>query len=160
LELNDDLVGAHQMLGHALLAQGYSNEAIPHLEKAQSLDALGVAQLEAGKLPEAIATLKAALAKRPNDQDLLYYMGHASGLLSKQSFYALLSAYPDSPMAHQALAGNYAEQRRTAEAEKEYREVLRLRPDALRVHLGLGKVYAATSQWAKAEEEFRAEARL
>ena len=160
LELNDDLVGAHQMLGHALLAQGYPGEAIPHLQKAQALDALGVAQLEAGKLPEAIATLQAALAARPNDPDLLYYLGHASGLLSKQSFDTLLSAYPDSPMAHQALAGNYAEQRRTADAEKEYREVLRLRPDALRIHLGLGKLYAAASRWAKAEEEFQIEAKL
>jgi len=160
LELNGDLAGARQMLGYALLAQGYAAEAIPHLEKSKSLDALGVAQLEAGRLPEAIATLEAALIARPNDPDLLYYLGHASGLLSKQSFDALLAAHPESPMAHQALGDNYSAQRRTPEAESEFRETLRLRPDALRVHLALGKLFAGSSQWAKAEEEFRAEAKL
>src|SRR5665213_4322282 len=32
LQLNPDLVGADQMLGYALLAQGYAAEAIPYLE--------------------------------------------------------------------------------------------------------------------------------
>src|SRR6266404_1894994 len=36
LELDGTLIGAHQMLGYALLAQGYSAEAIPHLEQAQA----------------------------------------------------------------------------------------------------------------------------
>lgn len=160
LELNPDLVGAHQMLGYALLVRGYAQEAIPHLEKAQAQDALGIAQLETGKLPEAIANLEVALAKRPNDPDLLYYLGRASGLLSKQTFDVLESAYPDSPRAHQALGENYAVLRRVPEAEREYRDALRLRPDIPGVHLELGQLYASASQWPKAEEEFRAEAKL
>jgi tetratricopeptide (TPR) repeat protein len=160
LELNPELVGAHQMLGYALLAQGYAAEAIPHLEKAQAQDMLGIAQLKTGKLSEAIVNLRAAIAKRPNDPELLYYLGRASGLLSKETFDTLLAAYPDSARAHQALAENYAALRRTAEAEKEYGEALRLRPDTPGVHLALGQVYAAASQWDKAEQEFRAEAKL
>lgn len=160
LELNPDLAGAHQMLGYALLTQGYAAEAIPHFEKAGARDGLGIAQLETGKLPEAIANLEVALAKRPDDPDLLYYLGRASGLLSKDTFDTLLSAYPDSARAHQALAENYAALRRTPEAEKEYREALRLRPDTPGIHLALGEVYAAASDWAKAEAEFRAEAKL
>src|SRR5260370_40311456 len=83
LELSPDLPVAHQFLGYALLAQGYAAEAIPHLSRVGAQDALGIAQLETGQLNEAVSTLGSALAKRPNDPDLQYYLGHASGLLSK-----------------------------------------------------------------------------
>ena len=160
LELNPDLPGAHQMLGYALLAQGYAAEAIPHLERTQTQDALGIAQLKTGRLNEAIANLQAALQKHPNDPDLLYYLGQASGLLSRATFDTLLSNYPDSAFAHEGLGDNYAALRRVPEAEKEYREALRLNPGLPGAHLALGQVYAGASQWTKAEEEFRAEAKL
>jgi tetratricopeptide (TPR) repeat protein len=160
LELNSDLPGAQQMLGVALLSAGYAEEAVPHLESSGALNALGVAQLKTGKLPEAIATLQAALAKTPNDPDLLYYLGQASGLLSKHTFDSLLAHSPDSARAHQSLGDAYAAQRRTAEAEKEYREALRVRPNLPGAHLSIGIVYADSGQWEKAQEEFRAEARL
>ncbi|HVT91361.1 MAG TPA: tetratricopeptide repeat protein [Bryobacteraceae bacterium] len=160
LELDPALSGAHQMLGYALLAQGYAAESIPHFEKAGARGGLGIAQLEIGKLPEAIANLQAELAAHPNDPDLLYYLGRASGLLSKNTFDALLSSYPDSARSHQALAENYAALRRTQDAEKEYREALRQRPETPGIHLALGEVYAAASDWVKAEVEFRAEAKL
>ena len=41
LELQPDLAEAHGLLGQALLAQGYSAEAIAHLESARKLDLLG-----------------------------------------------------------------------------------------------------------------------
>jgi tetratricopeptide (TPR) repeat protein len=160
LELNPDLIGAHQMLGYALLATGYAAEAIPHLEKAQALDALGVAELKAGKLLEAIGALQAALARRPGDPDLMYYLGRASGQLSKQTFDALQSSQPDSARAHQILAETYTVLRNIPGAEKEFQEALRLRPATPGLHLGLGELYVAASQWEKAEAEFRAEAKL
>jgi tetratricopeptide (TPR) repeat protein len=160
LEVDPDLAPAHQLLGYALLAQGYAAQAIPHLQKVQDKTGLGIAEIQTGQLPEAVANLQAALAERPNDQDLLYYLGRASGLLSKQSIDSLLAAYPDSARAHQALAENYFVLRQMPEAEKEYREALRLRPDTPELHLELGEVYAGAFQWAKAEEEFRAQAKL
>jgi tetratricopeptide (TPR) repeat protein len=160
LELSPELPVAHQFLGYALLAQGFAAEAIPHLERVGAQDALGIAQIEAGQLPEAVANLQQALAKRPNDPDLLYYLGRASGLLSKQSIDTLLAVFPDSARAHQALAENYFVLRQMPEAEKEYREALRQRPDIPGLHLELGVVYAGASQWAKAEEEFRAETKV
>jgi tetratricopeptide (TPR) repeat protein len=160
LEVDPELTPAHQLLGYALLAQGYAAQAIPHLQKAQDKTGLGIAQIQTGQLPEAVANLQAALAERPNDQDLLYYLGRASGLLSKQSIDTLLAAYPDSARAHQALAENYFVLRQMPEAEKEYREALRLRPDTPELHLELGEVYTGAFQWAKAEEEFRAQAKL
>jgi tetratricopeptide (TPR) repeat protein len=160
LEIDPGSVPAHQLLGYALLVEGYAAEAIPHLERAQDKTALGIAQIETGKLPEAVSNLQAALSARPNDPDILYYLGRASGLLSKQSIDTLLSAYPDSPRAHQAMGENYFVLRQMPEAEKEYREALRLRPDVPEVHLELGEVYAGAFQWPKAEEEFRAQAKL
>ncbi|PYX08630.1 MAG: hypothetical protein DMG88_09740 [Acidobacteria bacterium] len=160
LELAPDLAGAHQLLGYALLAQGYAAEAIPHLERVNEQTALGIAQIETGQLPQAVTNLQAALAKHPNDPDLLYYLGRASGLLSKQSIDTLLATHPNSARAHQALAENYFVLRQMPQAEKEFQEALRLRPDIPKLHLELGEVYAGSSQWPKAEEEFRAETKV
>jgi tetratricopeptide (TPR) repeat protein len=160
LELDSTLAPAHQLLGYALLAQGYAAEAIPHLERVHEPGALGIAQLETGQLPESITNLQAALQKRPNDPDLLYYLGRASGLLSKQSIDTLLAAYPQSARASQALAENYLVLRQMDQAEKQYQQALQLRPDTPNLHLELGQVYAKTSRWPQAEEQFRAEAKL
>jgi tetratricopeptide (TPR) repeat protein len=160
VELAPDLASAHQLLGYALLAQGYPAEAIPHLEKINEQTALGIAQISTGQLPQAVANLQATLAKHPNDADLLYYLGRASGLMSKQAIDTLLAEYPESARAHQALAENYFVLRQMPQAEKEFREALRLRPDTPELHLELGLVYAGSSQWAKAEEEFRAQTRM
>jgi tetratricopeptide (TPR) repeat protein len=160
LELDASLAPAHQLLGYALLAQGYAAEAIPHLETAHETGALGIAQVETGRFVEAISNLQAALQNRPNDPDLLYYLGRASGLLSKQSIDTLLAAYPDSARAHQSMAENLLVLRRTDEAQKEYEQALRLRPDTPHLHLELGQVFALASRWPEAEEQFREESKL
>jgi len=160
LELDSTLAPAHQLLGYALLAQGYGAEAIPHLDRVHEQGALGIAQLETGQLAESITNLQAALQKRPNDPDLLYYLGRASGLLSKQSIDTLLAAYPQSARAYQALAENYFVLRQMPDAEKQYQQALQLQPDTPNLHLELGQVYAMTSRWPQAEEQFRAEVKL
>jgi tetratricopeptide (TPR) repeat protein len=160
LEIDSNLLPAHQLLGYALLAQGYAAEAIPHLDRAHEQAALGIAQVEAGQFAEAIQNLQIALQKRPNDPDLLYYLGRAGGLLSKQSIDTLLAAYPDSARAHQSMAENYFVLRQMGEAEKQYEEALKLRPDTPNLHLELGEIFAMTSRWPQAEEQFRAEAKL
>src|ERR1700680_3525930 len=160
LDVNADLAPAHQLLGYALLAQGYAAEAIPHLQRVDDKTGVGIAQIQTGQLPEAVANLQAALAAHPNDPDLLYYLGRASGLLSKQSIDTLLAAYPDSARAHQALAENYFVLRQMPEAEKEFQQALKVRPDTPNLHLELGQVFAMTSRWPQAEEQFRAESKL
>jgi tetratricopeptide (TPR) repeat protein len=160
LELSPELPVAHQLLGYALLSQGYAAEAIPHLQRVGARDALGIAQIETGQLTEAVSSFTAALAQRPGDPDLLYYLGHASGLLSKDAIDSLFATHPDSARAHQALAENYFVLRQMPQAEKEYLEALRLRPELPGLHLELGQVYANSAQWPKAEAEFRAECKL
>lgn len=160
LDLNADSLPAHQLLGYALLTLGYAAEAVPHLQRTPDKTALGIAQIQTGQLPEAVANLQASLAAHPNDPDVLYYLGRAAGLLAKQSVDTLLAAYPDSPRAHQAMAENYFVLRRMQDAEKEYREALKLRSSLPEVHMALGEVYAGAFQWPKAEEEFRAQVKL
>jgi tetratricopeptide (TPR) repeat protein len=159
LELNPELDAAQLQLGYALLSQGYAAEAIPHLERVHALEALGIAQIETEQYQEAVANLSAALVKRPNDPDLLYYLGRASGLLSKRAIDTLLGTYPDSARARQAMGENYFVLRQMPQAEREYREALRQRPDIPGLQLELGLVYAGAAQWNKAEEAFRAEAK-
>ena len=157
VELAPNLEGAHQLLGYALLAQGFAAEAIPHLEKAHAEDALGIALLEVDRLPEAVTVLQKALAKNPDDPDLLYYYGRAAGLLSKQVFDELEARFPDSARAHEMMAQDYAALRDVPAAEREFREALRLRPQTAELHLQLGELYARAQQWDKAEEEFHLE---
>jgi tetratricopeptide (TPR) repeat protein len=160
LELKPDLLGAQQMLGYALLSGGYAAESIPYLEKVHAQDALGIAEVRVGRFPEAIANLTAVLKTHPSDPELLYYLGRASGLLSKEAFDTLESSFANSARAHQALGENYAALRKIPEAEKEYLEALRQRPGTPGIHLALGDLYATASQWPKAEEQFRTEAKL
>jgi tetratricopeptide (TPR) repeat protein len=160
VELKPDLTPAHQLLGYALLIQGYATEAIPHLERAHEISALGIAEVEAGNLKEAVTHLQEALEQRPNDPDLLYYLGRASGLLSKQAIDTLVAAHPDSPRAHEAMGENYFVLRQMPQAEREFMAALKVRPDTPEVHLELGDVYAKSSRWDKAEEQFREQTRM
>lgn len=160
LELNQDLMPAHQLLGYALLVEGYAAEAIPHLKQAHETGALGIAEIQTGQLKEAIADLQAALEQRPNDPDLLYYLGRASGLLSKASVDTLMAIYPESARSHQAMGENYFVLRQIPQAEREFRAALKQGPETPELHLELGDVYAKSSQWDKAETEFRAQTRM
>lgn len=160
LELSPDLEDAHLQLGYALLAQGFAAEAIPHLERCHAPEALGIAQTETGQYQQAVANLSAALVKYPNEPDLLYYLGRASGLLSKHAMDTLNEAFPESARSHQAMAENYYVLRQMPQAENEFRTALAKRPDVPGLHLELGLVFAGEAQWPKAEEEFRAETKL
>jgi tetratricopeptide (TPR) repeat protein len=160
LELTPDAVPAHKLLGYSLLSQGYASEAIPHLAIAHESAALGIAQLQTGEPAEAVINLKEALAKSPDDPDILYYLGRAGAALANQSQDKLLSEFPRTARGHQTLGQNYYADRMFSEAEKEYEQCIALRPDLPGPHLELGEIYAATSDLPKAEEQFRAEAKL
>ena len=160
VELKQDLIPAHQLLGYALLVEGYAADAIAHLKQAHETGALGIAEIETGQLKEAIANLQAALEQRPNDPDLLYYLGRASGLLSKESVDTLMAIYPNSARSHQAMGENYFVLRQIPQAERDFLDALKQGPDTPELHLELGDVYAKSSQWEKAEAEFRAQTKL
>jgi tetratricopeptide (TPR) repeat protein len=160
IELRPDSLPAHQLLGFALLTEGYASEAIPHLEVVHEVGALGIAQLQTGQASKAITNLQAALEKSPDDPDLLYYLSRAGSALSSQSLDRLLSGSRDSARGHQALGQNYFGVKMFPEAAKEYQQAIALRPDLPGLHLELGQIYAASSDWDKAEQQFRVEVKL
>jgi len=160
LKLKSDSKEAEGMLGEALLARGFLDEAIPHLERAQRLDLLGVALAEDHHTPQAIQTLLAALAKQPNNPDLLFYLGKACGFLSKSSFGRLVDVAPNSARAHQLMGESYNAQQKFDLAEREYRKALELQSDLRGVHMELGRMKQGAGDLQAAEVEFRAEAKL
>jgi len=94
LRLNPNMIDTHQTLGVLLLIQGNPEGALPHLEKMRTPELLGLAYLETGRLGGAIAALRAALDRRPNDANLLYYFGRATALASQRSFAQLAQVDP------------------------------------------------------------------
>jgi tetratricopeptide (TPR) repeat protein len=159
-DLGLDTPVLHQLLGYALLAEGYPAEAIPHLKIIQDDAALGIAELQNNQPAESVTNLQAALAKSPDDPDLLLYLSRAATALSGQSLDRLLAVAPASARAHQAAGQTDFEMKLYLDAVQEYQKAIALRPDLPGLHLELGQVYAANSEWAEAEEQFRAEAKL
>ncbi len=159
-ELSPDSGSVHQLLGYALLSQGYASQAIPHLQIAHDSAALGIAQLQTDQPAEAIVNLKDALAKNPDDPDLLYYVSQAAAALSSESKDKLVFKFAQTARGHQVLGQNYFAAKMLPEAEKEYEQAIALRPDLPGLHLELGEIYAAASRWDEAEKQFRAEAKL
>ena len=160
LQLQPDLEEAHGLLGQALLAQGYSAEAIPHLERAHKLDLLAIALAQEHRAPEAIDKLVPALEAKPDDPDLLFYLGKVSAQLLQRSFDRLIQSQPDSARAHQLMAETYTSQRQFDSAEREFRKALELRPELRGVHLAIGMLKLNTGNLDAAEKEFSAEAAL
>jgi tetratricopeptide (TPR) repeat protein len=159
-ELSPDSLPIHQLLGFALLAEGYASEAIPHLEKVHEYAALGIAQLQTNDPGEAVRNLQAALAKTPNDPDLLYYLSRAASALSAESVDRLLADFPRTARGHQALGQSYYAAKMFPQAVEEYKQALALRPDLPGLRLELGQIYVASSDWESAEMQFREESKL
>jgi tetratricopeptide (TPR) repeat protein len=160
LALDPNLLEAHGLLGEALLAQGYTLEAIPHLERAQRDGLMGVALFHERRAAHAITKLLTALEKKPDDPDLLYFLGKASSVLMTGSFDRLMNTSPNSARAHQLIAESHLGQRRPDAAESAYRKALEQRPDLRGIHLALGKLKESNGELDEAEKEFRAEAAL
>ena len=114
-----------------------------------------------GKPPvEDVAALQAALAKQPNDPDLLFEFHQAADLASKQAFDRILETNAGSARAHQVAAERFAQSGSLREAVREYAESLRLKPYTSGVHLALGNVFANVGNWRAAIAQYRVEASL
>jgi tetratricopeptide (TPR) repeat protein len=107
-----------------------------------------------------LQTAQEALAKKPNDADLLLAFGRAASLESKKAFDQLLQSNANSARAHQVLAERLVESGHLPEAEREYTESLLLKPYTSNVHLAFGNVLAAEGKRSEAVTQYRMEAQL
>lgn len=121
---------------------------------------MGIAQIETGKYSEAVSSPQTAMTKTPSDPDLLYYTSRASEGLSSQSVDTLLTLFPSSARAHQAMGQHYLATKEIDKSKQEYEQAIGMRPDLPGLRMELGQVYASTSDWPKAEELFRQETEL
>ena len=159
LELNPNLPGTQLMLASSLLALGYAAEAVPLFEKTRTIDLLGIALYEAGRDREAIDRLEAALESRPNDPDLLYYLGQAHMRLARQVA-TKVTAAQDSPRRNLILAEALAASGQREAAAKEFAEALTKRQSLRGVHLRLGELALESGNIPEAEKQFALETAL
>jgi tetratricopeptide (TPR) repeat protein len=113
-----------------------------------------------GDQSQDLVSLQDALAKKPNDPDLLSAFSRAAAVASTQAFDKILQSSENSARAHQVLAERYVESGRLLEAEREYAESLRLKPYTSSVHLALGDLLAAEGKRAAAITQYRLETQL
>jgi Tfp pilus assembly protein PilF len=118
------------------------------------------APAENGKQPQDLISLQDALAKQPNDAELLFAFSRAAALASKKAFDQILQSNANSARAHQVLAERSAESGRLIQAEREYVESLRLNTYTSNVHLALGDLLAHEGKRSAAVAQYRMETQL
>jgi tetratricopeptide (TPR) repeat protein len=160
------------MRAHVLQRAGRGAPAIALLrraleEAARTGDAASVPELTealadalswAGKPDEAVETLRAALAKRPRDESLLYALGAAygdagQGDAAAAQMRALLALDPDHAEALNFLGYAFADQGvRLDEAERLVRRALDLKPRSAHILDSLGWVHYRRGEYQRAVE--------
>ncbi|HWQ52052.1 MAG TPA: tetratricopeptide repeat protein [Bryobacteraceae bacterium] len=160
LKLRPDLNQAHRLLGEALMAQGFAAEAEPHLKRGGLLYLHALSLIATNRLPEGIQELLQVQARTPEDPDVLFHLGRASGELMQQSFNRLMRLHPQSPQALELMAQTYLGQGRPELAEPAFRNALKMRPAQPGIHMALGRIMADRGDLEGAEKELRAEAAI
>lgn len=136
--------------GFKLLVQRFKAE-----RSTDAYRGLALAFLQQGKVDDAVATLKDAAAKVPNDPSAWLALGEA--LLAKGDAEGAVDALKKrlqlepSAEAQLDLARAYTKRRIAKEAEALYRDVLKAEPENRRAHLGLVDLFLEQGKYADAE---------
>jgi Flp pilus assembly protein TadD len=157
----------HLGLAQKLMARGKVDEAADEYQESLSYrrDAgvatdLGIALLSAGRVDEAIETLREYAAGTPESILAHYHLGLAYArkqryLDARREFGAALQFRAEFPEAIFGLGMAYAMERQYEAAEKHLRDAIRLRPDQAPSHYYLGIVLKERGRLDEAETEFR-----
>lgn len=113
-----------------------------------------------GKLDEAIALYRAALARDPNDAVAHSNLGTAlaaSGQLDEAiaQYRTALDLAPNDADSHYNLANALMAQGKLVDAAGQFREALRIEPGMAEAHLNLGNALAALGQTEEAADHYR-----
>ena len=115
---------------------------------------LGVTRMQLGRLPEAVTSLEAALAMRPDDPDALGAYAHAlaeSGRIADSvlAFEGLVRVTPDDAEAHQSLGLALLAERRATDAVAPFERAVALDPRDGRKHAMLGSTLLTAGRTAE-----------
>ncbi len=152
LRIQPDDAETHFAIGSILLDEDPA-AALPYLEeasrlapsKSKFLTSLGVAYLKTGRMSEAEATLRRAIALSPDDPSIRNNLGIVlvqSGRFEEaiDELNALLEKHPGFDAARNNLAIALAESGDLARAEREVRQAVSNTPDYLDAHLTLAAI--------------------
>ena len=165
IKLKPAMRGTHLFLGIALHRLGDETGAAKALEREVQIDPssapawmwLGVVRIARGATPDAVTALEKAARLNPKDVDILYHLGRAHMLLSKEVYERMFQADPKSWRVHQVLAQALSEADRLDDAVKEAQEAIRLKGDEPGLHQQLGEIYQKQNNLDAAATEFRKE---
>ncbi|MGH2358182.1 MAG: tetratricopeptide repeat protein, partial [Candidatus Limnocylindria bacterium] len=113
-----------------------------------------------GKIDEAIAFYRAALARDPNDAVTRSNLGAAlaaNGQLDEAiaQYRTALDLAPNDADSHYNLANALMAQGKLVDAAGQFREALRIEPGLVEAHLNLGNTLAALGQTEEAADHYR-----
>jgi protein O-mannosyl-transferase len=172
LKAEPNYAEAHNNLGAVLLRQGRFDEAVAHYAAAARIKPdylyyfnLANAQVDAGKLAEAVAIYQQALRLNPNSSQAHHNLGLALQALGQSEaamteFRVALQLQPDYESAEHNLANRLADAGRLDEAIVHYQAAARLDPNHAETYNGLGICYAMQGELPEAERQFREAVRL
>ncbi|MGB5132384.1 MAG: sulfotransferase, partial [Steroidobacteraceae bacterium] len=166
IRLEPQLPLAHKKLGQALAALGRGREADEAFEEYFEQDAekgqvaLALDHLRAGRKPEAIETLRAALRETPDNIDAMRFLAQiyfkdkerlsdAEALLRRA-----ITLAPGFTAAWMLLGGVLHEANRHREAIEVFRRILALEPRHAAAWAGLGNAYSYAGEVEKSREAF------
>ncbi len=154
-------------LAEGLIAAGQLSKAIPYLEEAVRhapgsalmLRKLGSAQMEAGLLTQAEATLQRVTALAPDDDGAWGMLGQVlwrkkSNAAAKVAFGKAIGLDPELPQWHDSLGTLLLREGNWPDAEKEFREAVRIQPGNPKLRSNLASLLASRNQIAEARYQF------
>src|SRR5262249_55744443 len=159
IELKPELVGAHNNLANALVAQGRADDALIHFQRALELNPnlaeahvnLGTTLLQQGLLDAAAAQVEGALGIEANVADAHANLGNvrlAQGRLDQaaQCYHRALAVKPDLVEAHNNLGIVLSAQGELEEAGRRFQWVLARRPSFIDAYNNLARTLLSIGQ--------------
>jgi tetratricopeptide (TPR) repeat protein len=171
---------ANYILGDLMLNRDKAEDAIPYFEKASlalpdsalAASELGVALVQAQKIPEAVEQFKRALALDPNYADARYNLASVEAQngdweAAAKDYKEVIAERADNVKASQHLGevlflwgDDLKKAGKTEEAVTRYREALVYRADDPELHTSLGIALAELARNSEARAEFQSALRI
>jgi tetratricopeptide (TPR) repeat protein len=159
---------AHNDLGYVLAAQGRTNEAIEHYQKALEIypdyaeadNNLGTVFLNQGRLDEAAEYYHRALEANPSFAEAHNNLGI---LLAKQGriteaiehYQKAIELNPNRAEMYNNLGNLLATRGRSAEAIGQFQKALEMEPDNAKAHYNLANIFIVQGRWDEAIEHYQ-----
>jgi tetratricopeptide (TPR) repeat protein len=171
VEQNPSDPSAHYSLARALEKAGHREDAAKEFRQTNDLGQAerdrqeaalftmnGIDSLRAGKINEAVESLRKAVARKPGNAEANYYLGIALAQAgdkdgSIQAFRMALAKRPDSAEIHYNFGIALRQMGKSPEAVQELRQSIQLRPDDGLAHCALGKILLQAGEDQAGEKE-------